>query len=165
VKLISKIVEMLKRHGAEAACVPGRQRFGLRWQSTAATPLLRLLDIFPGQFFLAPKRRGASLPAAVQDAGRSPLRFNASTLQRLTSIGLTVAALAPAKLFACAACGSANANIEESSLTDGMNLAILTLGVFILTVLGGFLTFLIYVMRKSEAVEAARRNSLQPAKL
>ena len=36
-----------------------------------------------------------------------------------------------------------------------MNWAILTLGVIIATVLGAFLTFLIYAIRKSEALEAA----------
>ena len=67
-----------------------------------------------------------------------------------------LAALAPAKIFACAACGSANANIGHSSMVDGMNLAILTLGAILLPVLGAFLALLIYAIRKSEAVEAAR---------
>jgi hypothetical protein len=66
---------------------------------------------------------------------------------------LVLAALAPAKLFACATCYGGNI---DSPMTDGMNWAILTLGLIITTVLGGFLTFLIYAIRKSEAVEAAR---------
>lgn len=69
---------------------------------------------------------------------------------------LVLATFAPAKMFACAACGSANANIEHSSMIDGMNLAILSLGAILLPVLGTFLALLIYAIRKSEAVEAAR---------
>jgi len=41
-------------------------------------------------------------------------------------------------------------------MADGMNWAIFTLGVVIATVLGAFGTFLIYVIRKSEALEAAK---------
>jgi hypothetical protein len=70
-----------------------------------------------------------------------------------------LAALAPAKMFACAACGSANPDVEHSPLADGMNLAILTLGAFLLPVLGAFLTFLVYAIRKSEALEAARKQA------
>lgn len=66
---------------------------------------------------------------------------------------LLLALFAPAKIFACGACYGANI---DSPMADGMNWAILTLGVIILVVLGGFLTFLIYAIRKSEAVEAAR---------
>ena len=75
----------------------------------------------------------------------------------------TLAALAPAKLFACAACYGANI---DDRMADGMNWAILTLGVVITTVLGAFLTFLIYAIRKSEALTAAaeRKNSPEPAK-
>jgi hypothetical protein len=65
-------------------------------------------------------------------------------------------ALAPAKIFACAACYGGNI---DSPMADGMNWAILTLGVVITTVLAGFLTFLIYAIRKSEAVEAARKQA------
>ena len=61
--------------------------------------------------------------------------------------------LAPAKIFACAACFGGNI---DSPMADGMNWAILALGAVLTTVLGGFLTFLIYAIRKSEAVEAAR---------
>jgi len=65
-----------------------------------------------------------------------------------------LAALAPARLFACAACY--NANID-TPMTEGMNWAIFTLGVTIATVLGAFLTFLIYAIRRSEALEAAKQ--------
>ena len=69
-----------------------------------------------------------------------------------------LAAFAPAKVFACAACYGANI---DSPMADGMNWAILTLGVVLTTVLGGFLTFLIYAIRKSEALTAAaeKKNS------
>jgi len=66
--------------------------------------------------------------------------------------------LAPAKLFACAACyGGA----IDAPMADGMNWAILTLGVVITTVLGGFLAFLIRAIRKSEALEAARAGAIR----
>ena len=71
----------------------------------------------------------------------------------LRKIVPVLAVLAPAKAFACAACYGGNI---DSPMADGMNWAILTLGVVITTVLGAFLTFLIYAIRKSEAVEAAR---------
>jgi hypothetical protein len=67
----------------------------------------------------------------------------------------TLAALAPAKLFACAACYGANV---DAPMTEGVNWAILCLGVVITTVLGAFLTFLIYAIRKSEALEAANSS-------
>lgn len=72
-----------------------------------------------------------------------------------------LAAFAPTNLFACAACyGGA----IDSPMADGMNWAILTLGAIITTVLGAFLTFLIYAIRKSEALTAAaeQNNSLKP---
>jgi hypothetical protein len=69
------------------------------------------------------------------------------------NIPIALVALAPQKIFACAACYGANI---DSPMADGMNWAILTLGVIITVVLAGFLTFLIYAIRKSEAVEAAR---------
>lgn len=74
-----------------------------------------------------------------------------------------LATLAPAKLFACAACYGANI---DDRMADGMNWAIFTLGVVIATVLGAFLTFLIYAIRKSEALTAAaeQKNSAHPAK-
>ena len=46
-------------------------------------------------------------------------------------------------------------------MADGMNWAILTLGVVITTVLGGFLAFLIRAIRKSEALEAARAGAIR----
>ena len=69
----------------------------------------------------------------------------------------------PAKIFACAACGSANGQID-SPLADGMNLGILTLMVFIVTVLAGFLAFFIHIIRKSEALAAAAEH-IQPVSL
>ena len=74
-----------------------------------------------------------------------------------------LALLAPAKLFACAACYGANI---DDRMADGMNWAILTLGAVVATVLGAFLTFLIYAIRKSEALTAAaeHKNSPEPAK-
>ena len=83
-------------------------------------------------------------------------------MKSLRKIIFAVAALAPAKLFACAACYGANI---DSPMADGMNWAILTLGVVITTVLGGFLTFLICAIRKSEALEAARQSSPEFAKV
>jgi hypothetical protein len=77
-----------------------------------------------------------------------------------------IAALAPSKVFACAACGSANSQIIDSPMVDGMNLGILTLGAVLLTVLGAALTLLIYFIRKSEALEvAAQKNSLAATKV
>ncbi len=67
--------------------------------------------------------------------------------------GGALLALAPAKLFACAACYGAQI---DDRMADGMNWAILSLGAIVAVVLGAFLTFLIYAIRKSEAVEAAR---------
>ena len=79
---------------------------------------------------------------------------------------LALAALAPAKVFACAACGSGNSQIIDSPMVDGMNLGILTLGAILATVLGAALTFLIYVIRKSEALEAAaQKNSPEATKV
>jgi hypothetical protein len=59
--------------------------------------------------------------------------------------------------FACAACYGGNI---DSPMADGMNWAILTLGVILGTVLGAFLTFLIYAIRKSEALKPPRRKIL-----
>jgi len=79
---------------------------------------------------------------------------------------LALAALfcaAPARVFACATCYGGHI---DDAMADGMNWAILTLGVFIVTVLGTFLTFLIYIMRKSAALEAAAQKNLpEPAKV
>ena len=75
---------------------------------------------------------------------------------------LMLAAFSPVKLLACAACYGANV---DSSMADGMNWGIFTLLAVLVPVLGAFLTFLIYLIRKSEAVEAARAeqdDSLSP---
>jgi hypothetical protein len=69
------------------------------------------------------------------------------------------AAFAPAKVSACAACYGGNV---DSPMTDGMNWAILTLGVTVATVLGAFLTFLIYAIRKSAALTAAAEQKNPP---
>ena len=73
-------------------------------------------------------------------------------MNSVLKIILFLVALAPPKIFACAACYGGNI---DSPMADGMNWAILTLGVIITTVLAGFLTFLIYAIRKSEALNAA----------
>jgi hypothetical protein len=65
-------------------------------------------------------------------------------------------AFAPAKVFACAACYGGDI---DSPMADGMNWGIFTLLAVVGTVLGAFLTFLIYAIRKSEAQAAARQNS------
>ena len=77
---------------------------------------------------------------------------------------LALVIFAPAKVFACAACYGASI---DSPMADGMNWAILTLGVTVATVLGAFLTFLIYAIRKSEALTAAaeQKNSPQASKV
>jgi hypothetical protein len=64
-----------------------------------------------------------------------------------------LALLLPARIFACATCFGGNI---DSPMADGMNWAIFTLGVCIATVLGAFLTFLIYAIRKSERLAAAK---------
>jgi heme/copper-type cytochrome/quinol oxidase subunit 2 len=73
----------------------------------------------------------------------------------LRGLILALALCAPARLLACAACYGAQI---DDRMADGMNWAILTLGVIIATVLGTFLTFLIYAIRKSEALEAAAQK-------
>jgi hypothetical protein len=70
---------------------------------------------------------------------------------------LALAVLSPARLFACAACYANGANINDP-MVDGMNWAILTLGVVVATVLATFLTYFIYIMRKSEMLEAAAQQ-------
>ena len=80
-------------------------------------------------------------------------------MKLLCKILFALALLAPGKIFACAACYGANI---DSPMADGMNWAILTLGVVITTVLGGFMTFLIYAIRKSEALTAAAEKKNFP---
>lgn len=78
------------------------------------------------------------------------------------SLTILLLVLAPAKLWACAACFGGNI---DAPMADGMNWAILTLGAVILTVLGAFLTFLVYAIRRSEVLEAANQPAagVQPA--
>ena len=76
-----------------------------------------------------------------------------------TILFLALAAFAPAKTFACAACYGGNI---DSPMADGMNWAILTLGAIVATVLGAFLTFLIYAIRRSEALTAAAEQKNSP---
>ena len=76
-----------------------------------------------------------------------------STLRKLL---LVLAALSPAKLLACAACYGGNLDVP---MTEGMNWGIFTLLAIISLVLASFLAFLIYAIRKSEAVENARRKA------
>ena len=77
-----------------------------------------------------------------------------------TILFLALAAFAPVKTFACAACYGGNI---DSPLADGMNWAILTLGAIVGTVLAGFLVFFIRIMRKSEALTAAAERKNSPA--
>ncbi len=76
-----------------------------------------------------------------------------------TILIIALAAFAPANVFACAACYGGNI---DSPMADGMNWAILTLGTVITTVLGAFLAFLIYAIRKSEALTIAAEQSNSP---
>jgi hypothetical protein len=80
------------------------------------------------------------------------------TLRNILWLWLLAAVFAPAKVSACATCYGTNI---DSPVADGMNWAILTLGVVITTMLGGFLTFLIYAIRKSEALTAAAEKAAQ----
>ncbi len=78
-----------------------------------------------------------------------------------------IATFAPAKMFACAACGSGNSGTIDSPMVDGMNLGILTLLVVLGTVLATALTLLIYFIRKSEALNnaaVALKNSPEATK-
>ncbi len=90
--------------------------------------------------------------------GARPCRSSPNPIRRHSRLTIcatlfVLAAFAPAKIFACAACFGPNI---DSPMADGMNWAILALGAVLTTVLGGFLTFLIYAIRKSEAMEVAR---------
>ena len=78
-------------------------------------------------------------------------------MKSLVKILFVLGALAPAKSFACAVCYGGDI---DSPMADGMNWGIFTLLAVIGTVLGAFLTFLIYVIRRSEALHAdAQKNS------
>ena len=70
-----------------------------------------------------------------------------------------LAAFAPAKVFACAACyGGSN----DSPMTDGMNWGILTLLAVLGVVLATALSLLIYFIRKSEALNAIAEKHNSP---
>ncbi len=64
---------------------------------------------------------------------------------------LVLAGFAPAQLFACATCYGAS----DSPMAEGMNWGIFTLMGIIVPVLGTFLAFFIYLIRKSEALAQA----------
>jgi hypothetical protein len=73
-----------------------------------------------------------------------------------------LALFTPVKSFACAACYGGNI---DSAMTDGMNWGILTLLGILVPVLASFLFFLVYLIRKSEALEAAaQKNSPEASK-
>jgi drug/metabolite transporter (DMT)-like permease len=72
------------------------------------------------------------------------------------SFTIAVAAFAPAKLLACATCFGGSI---DSPMADGMNWGIFTLLGVVGTMLASFLTFLIYAIRKSEALETAAQNT------
>jgi len=71
-------------------------------------------------------------------------------------------AAAPARVFACATCYASHV---DGSMADGANWAVLTLGIVVSAVLGAFLTFFIYIMRRSERLEAGKENLPAPAKV
>lgn len=73
-----------------------------------------------------------------------------------------LAALSPVKSFACATCFGGDI---DSPMADGMNWAIFTLGICIATVLAAFLTFLIYAIRKSEALNAVAKTTVTISKV
>jgi hypothetical protein len=72
---------------------------------------------------------------------------------------LALISAAPAKLLACAACYGGNI---DAPMTNGMNWGIFTLMAVIGTVLAVFLTFLIHIIRKSEALNAAAEAKAHP---
>jgi hypothetical protein len=83
------------------------------------------------------------------------------TLRNFFLFALAVSA--PAKVFACAACYGGKV---DCAMTEGMNCAIFTLLAIVGTVLAAFLAFLIYAIRKSEALEAAaQKNSPEATKV
>ena len=77
-------------------------------------------------------------------------------------LAILLATFLPAKIFACATCFGGTI---DSPMADGMNWGIFTLLAFIGTVLLTFLTFLIHLIRKSEAVNAAAEQSLESTKV
>ena len=117
----------------------------------------------------APATRSADCQPALSRIGNPPGSQAVNTPPnhirrhgRLT-ICATFVASAPVKVFACAACYGGNV---DSAMTEGMNWGILTLLGVIVPVLGAFLMFLIYAIRKSEALEAAvQKNPPQTSKV
>ena len=73
-----------------------------------------------------------------------------------------LAVLTPAPAFACATCYGGDI---DSPMTDGMNWGIFTLLGVVGTVLASFLTFLIYLIRKSEALAAAAKQPTESPKV
>ena len=69
-------------------------------------------------------------------------------------LAAALTAFTASQLSACPACGSANASMPSSPLTDGMNLGILTLFGVIATVLGSIATFFIFIIRREAAFAA-----------
>ena len=84
-------------------------------------------------------------------------------MKLLSKITLALAVLAPAKIFACAACYASNADINDP-MVEGVNWSIAALGVVVVTVLATFLTYFIFIMRKSAMLEAAAQQK-SPEKL
>ena len=82
----------------------------------------------------------------------------------ITNIFLLVALalLAPSPALACATCYGGDI---DSPMTDGMNWGIFTLLGVVGTVLASFLTFLIYLIRKSEALAAAAEQPAESPKV
>jgi hypothetical protein len=79
-------------------------------------------------------------------------------MKAFRKILLLPAVFAPSPLFACAACYGRS----DAPMAVGMNWGIFTLLAVVGAVLAGFLTFLIYAIRRSEAQEAAREKRLKP---
>ena len=66
-----------------------------------------------------------------------------------------LAAFAPSPLFACAACYGRS----DSPLASGMNWGIFTLMAVIVTVLGAFASFFIYIVRRQNAFAKAMEQT------
>lgn len=67
---------------------------------------------------------------------------------------VALAVFTASQLSACPMCGSANADMPSSPLTDGMNLGILTLFGVIAIVLGSIATFFVFIIRREAALAA-----------
>ena len=79
-------------------------------------------------------------------------------MKSLSKVILSSAVFAPSKMFACAACYANGATINDP-MTHGVNWAIFTLGAVVGTVVVTFVTYFIYIVRKGEAIEAARAQA------